>query len=218
MYAAEQDTAASVERATGHRRRLSLTGGGPDGNERLTSLMGAILIVLLAALGITILRVRQLIWPHLFLGLLLLGPVAVKMASTGYRFLRYYTFSPDYRSKGPPQPLLRMVAPLVVITTLIVFISGVLLLVEGTSSRNQLLPIHKVSFIVWLVFTALHVLGHLPRMLSALRGARSDTSPGATGRWITLAGAVVAGLILAIVLIPQFGPWTAHAALFSHDH
>lgn len=200
------------------RRRLTVLGGGTDGNERLTSLLGAILIVLLAALGITILRVRQLIWPHLFLGLLLIGPVAVKMASTGYRFLRYYTHDRAYRSKGAPEPVLRLIAPLVVVTTAIVFVSGILLLVEGPSSRNQLLPIHKVSFIVWIVFTGLHVLGHLPRMLPALRDARSDSSPGATGRWITLAGAVVAGLIVAIVLIPQFGPWTAHAAALGGDH
>lgn len=195
-----------------------LTGGGAAGNELLTSLIGAVLIVLLAALGITILRVRQLMWPHLFLGLLLLAPVAVKLATTGYRFIRYYTHDPAYRSKGPPELIMRAIAPLVVITTLVVFISGVLLLFEGPSSRNQLLPIHKVSFIVWVVFTALHVLGHLPRMIPALRSARGDESPGATGRWIARVGAILAGLIVAIVLIPQFGPWTAQAAALHGDH
>jgi hypothetical protein len=197
----------------------SLRGGGTEGNERLTSLTGALLIVLLAALGITILRVRQLMWPHLFLGLLLLAPVAVKLVSTGYRFVRYYTHDPAYRSKGPPPLAMRASAPLLVASTLVVFVSGVLLLAEGPSSRDQLLPIHKVSFIAWGVFFALHVLGHLPRMVPALRGIRGGDSPGATGRWITLAGAVVAGLIVAIVLIPQFGPWTAgHAAALHSDH
>jgi hypothetical protein len=186
-----------------------LTGGGTTGNERLTSLIGAVLIVLLAALGITILRVRQLIWPHLFLGLLLLGPVAVKMASTGYRFVRYYAHDPAYRSKGPPELLMRATAPLVVVTTVIVFVSGLLLLFDGPSSRGQWLPLHKISFIVWGVFFALHVLWHLPGMWGALRREGAGDSPGAAGRWITLAGAVVAGLIVAIVLIPQFGPWTA---------
>jgi hypothetical protein len=201
------------------RRRAALFGGGTIGNERLTSLMGAILIVLLAALGITILRVRQLIWPHLFLGLLLISPVMLKMTSTGYRFVRYYTRNAAYRLEGPPEPLLRAIAPLLVASTVVVFVSGVLLLAEGPSSRDQLLPLHKISFIVWGVFFALHVLGHLPRMLRALRNARSDDSPGAAGRWIAIAGALVAGLILAIVLIPQFGPWTTHAALFhGGDH
>jgi hypothetical protein len=218
VQTAEHDLAAPLTPAAARRRRRAWLGGGTDGNERLTSLMSAILIVLLAALGITILRVRQLIWPHLFLGLLLLGPVAVKMASTGYRFMRYYMRNSAYRQKGPPELVMRMIAPMVVITTVIVFVSGVLLLVEGPSSRNQLLPIHKVSFIVWAVFFGVHVLGHLPRMVPALRDARTDTSPGAAGRWIAIAGAVVAGLIVAIVLIPQFGPWTAHAAALGHDH
>src|SRR5581483_10843700 len=100
-----------------------LLGGGTDGNAQLTSLMGAILIVLSAAIGVTILRVRQLMWPHLFLGLLLLGPVAMKIGSTGYRFARYYTRDAAYRSKGPPELILRAIAPPVVASTVIVFVS-----------------------------------------------------------------------------------------------
>ena len=64
----------------------SLTGGGPEVNERLTTVTGAILIVLLAVIGFTIPQLRQFIWMHLFVGLLLIGPVLLKMASTGYRF------------------------------------------------------------------------------------------------------------------------------------
>jgi hypothetical protein len=219
VQTAEHEIEAPVSTAASPRaRRLAVFGGGTNGNERLTSMLGAMLIVLLAALGITILRIGQLIWPHLFLGLLLLGPVAVKMASTGYRFVRYYTQDLAYRSKGPPEAALRMIAPLVVVTTVIVFVSGILLLVEGPSSRNQLLPIHKVSFIVWIVFTGLHVLAHLPRMLPALRDTPLDTSPGAAGRWIALTGAIVAGLVIAIVLIPEFGPWTAHPTALHGDH
>src|SRR6266700_2655738 len=39
---------------------------------------------------------------HMFVGLLLIPPVALKLASTGYRFVRYYTASPAYRRKAPP--------------------------------------------------------------------------------------------------------------------
>jgi hypothetical protein len=217
VHTVEHDIAPIAPATKQPRRGRALLGGGTDGNERLTSLLGAILIVLLAALGITILRVRQLIWPHMFLGLLLLGPVAVKMASTGYRFARYYTRDAAYRAKGPPEALLRAIAPLVVASTIVVFGSGVLLLAQGPSSRGRWLGIHKASFVLWLVFMAVHVLAHLPRMVPALRDARHDISPGSTGRWIALAGAVVAGLIIAVVLIPQFDPWTAHAAL-GRDH
>src|ERR1700722_19653051 len=95
--------------------RRHLFAGGTDGNEQLTAMTGAILIVLLAVIGVTILRMGQLISVHLFVGLLLLGPVALKVGSTGYRFVRYYTRDPAYRRKGPPETLLRVIAPIVVL-------------------------------------------------------------------------------------------------------
>ncbi len=69
-----------------------------------------------------------------------------------------------------------MLAPIVVLTTVVVFASGVALLFVGPSSRDTLLPIHKVSFIVWLAFTALHVLGHLLELPATLR---ADYAPAA---------------------------------------
>jgi hypothetical protein len=216
---------AIVESPTSDRpsRLGSFIGGGTDGNERLTSMAGAILIILLAVLGITILRIGPLIWLHLFLGLVLLGPLAVKMASTGYRFVRYYAGDPGYLAKGPPALVMRMSAPMLVGSTVVVFASGVLLLIAGPSSRDEFLTLHKVSFIAWLAFTALHVLGHLPGFLGSLGSARADgeltgKAPGAAGRWITLVGALVAGLVLAIALIPEFAPWTAHSVFVHHRH
>jgi len=44
------------------RSRITLLGGGTQGNEQITAVTGVVLIVLLAALGVTILRIRQLIW------------------------------------------------------------------------------------------------------------------------------------------------------------
>jgi hypothetical protein len=200
------------------------TTGGPDGNEQLTAATGVILLVLLAVLGITILRIGQLTWLHFFLGLLLIGPVGLKMASTGYRFVRYYTGSAAYRRKGAPELWLRLLAPGVVLSTVVVFASGVALLFLGPTNRNPWVLIHKASFFVWLAGTGLHVLGHLPGMPGALRATRlDDTSArggqaGGAGRAITLAGAVVGGLVLAIVLIPDFATWTAHMGLWQHHH
>ena len=130
---------------------------------------------------------------------------------------------------------MRMIAPMVVVSTIAVFVSGLLLLFEGASSRDRFLALHKVSFIVWVVFTGLHVLGHLPglpRSVSATgqgdataerRGALSSpggafSSPGGAGRWLALVGVLVGGLVLAIALIPDFASWTSHAAAFGHDH
>jgi hypothetical protein len=211
-----------IEAAPKRRRQLnSVVGGGADGNELLTSMTGAVLIVLLAVFGITILRIHQLIWLHLFLGLVLLGPISIKMASTGYRFFRYYTRNSAYRSKGPPEPLMRLTAPIVVASTIVVFATGILLLIVGPSGRGQYLFLHKASFVIWLAVTAVHVLGHLVDLRRSLQPTHkpnplSGSSPGAAGRWLALAGALVGGVVLAIALIPQFAPWTAHAAFLHH--
>jgi hypothetical protein len=97
-----------------------------------------------------------------------------------------------------------------------VFVSGVLLLFEGPAHRGAPLLIHKASFFAWLAVTGFHVLGHLPRMPASLRitpqtrtrvpGHHSD---GGAGRAIALVGAFVGGLVLALVLIPDFSVWTS---------
>jgi hypothetical protein len=213
-------------------RRLA---GGSEGNELLTVWTGVVLIVLLAVIGVTILHLHStLLSVHLFVGLLLIGPVLVKLGSTGYRFVRYYTHNPRYRRKGPPPAHLRALAPMVVLSTVVVFASGVALLLAGPSSRPTLLPIHKVSFFVWLAFTGVHVLSHLPevqRTLSggrALRGAVLATAAGGSthtpqehephegraGRALTLAGGLALGLALAVALIPQYEPWLHYHRVF----
>lgn len=170
-------------------------------------------MILLAALGVTILRIRPLLSEHMFLGILLIGPVALKMASTGYRFVGYYTANSHYRSKGAPPATLRLLAPIVVASTVAVFASGVALLLEGPSSRGSLLLIHKASFFVWIAVTAIHVLGHLSDLPRALN-TRHEIQPeldrygtGRAGRVLSLCGALAAGAVVAILYVPQFGPW-----------
>ena len=216
--------------------------GGTEGNERLTVVTGALLIVLLAAVGVTIVFIGQLLWWHLFLGMALIGPVALKVGSTGYRFMRYYTAAPAYRRKGPPPPALRALGPALLGLTAIVLATGVALLLIGPSSRGTLLLVHKVSFICWAVVTAVHIAGHLPELvrfnwvsrqtraeLNELRalvpgfgGAAeppvSRPIPGSGGRWLSVGTAVVLGLVLAAILVPDFGAWTGAQPLFHHHH
>jgi hypothetical protein len=187
-------------------------------------MVGVVLLVLLAVIGVTILRKSQLISVHLFVGLLLIGPVALKMGSTGYRAIRYYAGAGAYRRKGPPLLALRLMAPIVAVTTVLVFASGIVLLFEDPAHRGPWGSIHKVSFIVWLIFTGLHVLGHLAEMPAALRATRrpsgglGEIGDGSAGRWIALAGVCVLGLVLAVLLIPQFAAWTAPGAFPHHHH
>jgi hypothetical protein len=209
-----------IRRSTGELGRL--TGGGISGNERLTAVTGAVLLVLLAVIGVTIVALRPLLSVHLFVGMLLIGPVALKLCTTGYRFVRYYTANPSYRSKGPPAMLLRVIAPVLVVSTVVVLASGVALLFAGPSSRGTLLPIHKVSFFIWIGFAALHILPHLPatgRALgvhSARSAGPSQEEAGRTGRALSLAGALTAGVVLAILVIPQFGAWLNAPHLHHH--
>ena len=70
-------------------------------NERLTATNGVVLIVLLLIEGVTILFLRPLLPVHIFVGILLIPPVVLKLATTGYRMLRYYTGHAAYVDRGP---------------------------------------------------------------------------------------------------------------------
>ncbi len=186
--------------------------GGVAGNARLTGAVAVALLVLLAAEGATIPFIGQLLGPHMFIGLLLIPPVALKTMSTGYRFARYYTGSRPYVRKGPPPTALRVLAPGVVLTTLAVFGTGVALLLAGPPSETLIFA-HKLSFIAWIALMAVHVLGHLlelPGLASA--DWRRDGPPearlaGAGLRASVVAAAVAAGLALALFAYSAGGPW-----------
>ena len=134
---------------------------------------GAVLLVLLAVEGYTILRIGRLLTLHVFLGMLLLGPVTLKAGSVLYRFARYYTGSEPYRRKGPPAPLLRVIGPINMLLTACVFGTGIMLAVTGPSNYGGptgWLQLHRLSFIAWLFFMAVHVLAYvwrLPAILAA---------------------------------------------------
>ncbi|MBS1882097.1 MAG: hypothetical protein JSS97_03980 [Actinobacteria bacterium] len=196
----------------GAGRRLATRSGGVAGNARLTGVVAVALLVLLAAEGVTIPFIGKWLGPHMFIGLLLVPPVALKLASTGYRFARYYTHDGPYVRKGPPPILLRVLAPGVVLTTIAVFGTGVALLFTGPPSSTLILA-HKVSFIAWVAFMSLHVLGHLlelPRLASAdwrRNGPPEARLAGAGLRASALAGAIVLGVALGFLALSAGRPW-----------
>jgi hypothetical protein len=207
MFGMLDSHAATVGNA---ERRLATRTGGVPGNARLTAAVAVSLLVLLAAEGVTIPFIGQLLGPHLFIGLMLIPPVALKMASTGYRFARYYTHDEPYVRKGPPPIVLRVLAPGVVLTTLAVFGTGVALLFAGPPS-DTLIFAHKLSFIAWVALMALHVLGHLlelPGLASAdWRRTHDARLAGAGMRAGTLAVALGAGVALGFVALSAGRPW-----------
>ena len=185
---------------------------GADGNARLTGSVGLVLLLALFLEGITVLDVSGLITLHIFLGLLLIPPTVLKIASTGYRFFRYYTHSPVYVSHGPPHPVLRMTAPLLIIFTVAVLATGVALLVVGPEQPGLIMTAHKASFILWFGAMALHVLGHLKEAVVLSRWdwlPRADRArPRGKGlRRGLVAMSLVAGIALGAVLLPSASAW-----------
>jgi hypothetical protein len=141
---------------------------GSAGNEQLTAFVGAALILLLAVEGATLLQITSLLTVHAFVGMLLIPVVVLKLASTGWRMLRYYRRADEYVRRGPPHVALRvLISPVVILSTVVLFATGVALLVLD-ERRGTIVGLHKASFIVWVGATGLHVLVHilkLPRLL-----------------------------------------------------
>ena len=183
--------------------------GGADGNERLTAATAVVLLLLLALEGVTILFLRPLLSVHIFVGMLLIPPVALKLGTVGYRVARYYTGSRPYRVKGPPRMLMRvLVAPVLVCSTIGLFATGVALLALGPRG-GIVLGLHKASFLVWFGATSVHVLAYVLRLRGLVRAdwSRSSRANGAYLRSALLAGSLVLGVTLALFTLQYAGPW-----------
>ena len=186
---------------------------GVAGNSRITGGAAAMLLVLLAAEGVTIPLIGSLRGPHIFIGMLLIPPVLLKLGSTGWRFTRYYAGDTRYRRKGPPPLPMRLLAPGIVLTTVALFATGVLLLIDGPGGSGSLKFLHKVSFILWFVLMTVHVLGHVLEVPELAmpdwrsRGGREAALAGSGLRLSLLGASLLAGLALALATLSLAGPW-----------
>jgi hypothetical protein len=182
-----------------------------------------VLLVLLFIEGLTILRVGQHLDWHVFFGMLLIPPVLVKIGSTTWRFARYYRGAPAYRRKGPPQNILRVLGPLLVVLTVIMFASGVALLLLPTSSlAHRLLFVHKASFILWFAVMVIHVLGHIRETaqlapLDLARRTRAQVSGASARQWLILIS-LVAGLVLGLVMLGPTSHYLSHRGFGHFQH
>jgi hypothetical protein len=195
---------------------------GVAGNSRLTAVNGMVLLILLGVEGLTILSIGQLISWHIYLGVLLVGPVLLKCASTCYRFARYYTGAEPYVRNGPAHPVLRLLGPLVIVSSMAVLGTGVGLIYTGPDHREPLLALHKASFIVWFAATAIHVLGHVLEAgtLTWHELRDSTVAPAARQRrwrFAALALSLIIGVGIASTLYPAARAWTHGQATVSDD-
>jgi hypothetical protein len=174
---------------------------------------GAALLVVFVVEFATVSNLGTLLSVHVFVGVLMAGPLAVKLGSTGWRFVRYYAGNPAFVRHGPPPLPLRLLAPLVVASTLAVVGSGIALVVTGPASPGPFVALHVISFLVWMPAIAIHVVGHfleVPRLIAKdwRRGA-PDPAPGRRLRPGVILGMLAAGAIAALILNPVAAPWTA---------
>ena len=189
-------------------RLKQLFKGGSAGNAQLTAVVAAILLLLLAIEGATLLQLRSLLTVHSFVGILLIPIIGLKLASTGWRTLRYYTRAPEYVEAGPPHIALRvLVAPLIVLSTIVLFGTGVLLLARD-QTQGLTVGLHKASFIVWVGATSVHVLAHALRLPGALR----ERIPGLAARLAVVGATAVCGIGIAIATLPAADQLQDHAS------
>jgi len=186
--------------------------GGEAGNSRLTALTAVALLVLLAVEGATLLALQSLLSVHIFVGMLLVPVVGLKLATTGYRFFSYYRGRREYVEAGPPPILRRLTAPLLVLSTIGLFATGVALAALGPG-RPLVLGLHKASFVVWVAAMTVHVLAHIARIpaLGALDVRGGKGIGGSRLRLAIIAATVFAGAVLAVETLPLVAPW-AHLA------
>jgi hypothetical protein len=194
--------ADAVAEATGRSRRsdpvLPRT-GGPAGNASLTAWTALVLLVGSVAELLTLFDVRGLISWHVAIGALLVPPALLKVASTGWRMARYYLGHGPYQEAGPPPLVLRVLGPLVVVSTL-----GLQL----PALRVDWVTLHQAFFAVWVVATGLHLLGRIvPALRITVGPGGADHVPGAWSRRLLLASVVVSAAVLAVVLVQADGSW-----------
>jgi hypothetical protein len=78
---------------------------GVIGNERLTALAGARLLVLFVVELVTVANLRAGLAVHILIGVLLAGPLAVKLGSTGYLCWLPLSSARIFGQKRPTLPL-----------------------------------------------------------------------------------------------------------------
>ena len=181
-------------------REVEQLDDGVEGNTRLTAALGALLFVAFAVEGVTLLiGVREMFVVHVFVGFLVVPPVLAKVGSTGYRMARYYSGNERFRRKGPPHPILRVLGPLVVLSTVALVGTGVAMIVVGAKRSDNLRDLHSTSFIVWVILMSIHVLGHL---VETGRSTADDWAPGGprVARATLRRGVVVGSLLLGLGL------------------
>jgi len=180
-------------------------------NARLTALTAGLLLVLLFLEGLTIVQIGSLIVLHFVIGFLLLAPVALKLGTTSYKIVRYYSGDAAYVAEGPPNIVRRLLGPVVMLLTIGLFASGVALAFVGPKNIGPWLFLHKASFVLWFMAMTLHVLIHLSGTLLAgvneYFERRKRPLAGWSTRQFVLLGTLAIGVALGVWSLAFTSAW-----------
>jgi len=121
-----------------------------------------------------------------------------------------------YVRKGPPRLSLRILAVPLVATTLVLIGSGGGLLVTGPAEPGGLIALHNVSTLIWLPLIVIHAFAYvrrIPREVAPdVRATPEVERPGARLRVGVTIGALTAGAIAAVFVLPTDVPWLGWAS------
>ena len=208
-----------------HRRDAPVGhGGGPAGNAQLTALVGLVLLVLFFVEGLTLVSVHRLISWHIAVGAALVPVVLLKTFTTGWRIVRYYTGQRDYRTAGPPPLVLRLLGPLVVLTSLALLGTGLALIAVGPDAtfRSLLsagplqvsaLTLHQAAFAAWFVVLTVHVLARtIPALQLAGQRTGAPAVPGRASRLVVLVLTLASGVGVGAAVLAAASSWTSYVA------
>jgi len=209
-------------------RGRNLFPGGVAGNRRLTASTGTLLHSLLwiqiASALFFAFETFNIVLPsgpwhtvirpiHFFVGFLLAPLIVIKIGSTNYKFLLYYLRSRRYKEAGPPQLLARVLAPVLVGSVIVLFVSGWEMWSFTNAWGVVWIPVHVISAIIFTVALIAHIVLHAREAhreaAKDLSGVAADDAPGSTvpadewrrgviARRTLLAGGVGAGIALAL--------------------
>jgi peptidoglycan/LPS O-acetylase OafA/YrhL len=106
---------------------------------------------------------------------------------------------------------MRLLAPLLVASTVVLFASGVAMGILHGHALDIARQLHGPASVVWMILVGVHVLRYLKR---ALIGAKDDIAPssraavpGARGRTYLLAFSIVAGVVVGVATLPVDHHW-----------
>jgi hypothetical protein len=216
------------EESTGRRDRRDTVAprtGGPAGNGLLTAYLGLLLLALVLGELVTVLDVEGMLTWHLALGALLVPPALAKTMTTGWRAAGYYLGGKARSDIEPPPMPMRLLGPLVVVSTLGLLGTGLALVALGPDAGRQpnlwfgldVLTLHQAAFIVFDVAAGLHLLARFVPAVRRVSGRVERAVPGRSARACALVVTLAAAALAAVLVLNADSQWQRDAG-FHHDH